>query len=416
MDTTGSRRGTVRRKTAATKKPSGLQPQGGACSDDTYDHKLMQRESQPSDNKHSLIDKFQSKMEINVKNSTSKADMRRNFLKDVGLASFLFGLVCTCFIIYQYLQELLMRIPVHNGMKFDYPVFLTFTCFATNLITTSILMGGMQLKYNRDYKLRSDPYMPRKNVFDQLDRTIAFLGVLAAISNVCAMVSSLTAVKFIGVPTQIVIKSAKMIPILIGGFIIFKKRYPWYDYVAVLLITGCIISFNIFKPNSKMDGENTVFGLCMCFFSLLCDGITGPIEDKMLSLKDLHPYLLLFILNFFGFPVVTASVFIFEGAEPFAVIAREPRIWGYVALLSLTASLGQVVIVVCLKLYGSLYTTLMTTIRKIASSLISIFYFNHAMSAAQWVSMSGTFAVLLARQLLKYKLSSKTKGAPGHGH
>ncbi|ORM39561.1 Solute carrier family 35 member B1 [Babesia sp. Xinjiang] len=395
---------------------SALQPRGGASHMDTGEHHSSSEQSQLTDS--DILSYFitKRKMKITVENAPSRAEIRRTVAKDVGIAAVLFTLVCTCFIIYQYLQELLMRIPIAGGKKFDYPVFLTFICFATNCITTSILMGGMQIKFDREYKHQSDEGEERRTVFDQFDWKIAVLGLIAATSNVCAMVSSLTAVKYVGVPTQIVIKSAKMIPILIGGFIIFRKRYPWYDYVAVLIITACIICFNFAKPNSKMDGENTPWGLFMCFFSLFWDGVTGPIEDKMLSLKDLHPYMLLFVLNVFGFPLVTASVFIFEGLEPFNIIAQEPKIWGYLALLSLTATIGQVVIVICLKLYGSLYTTLMTTIRKIASSLISIFMFNHAMSVLQWIAMSFTFATLLVRQYIKQRLGAKKKGEKESAH
>uniref|UniRef100_A0A1E1XHV2 Putative udp-galactose transporter n=1 Tax=Amblyomma aureolatum TaxID=187763 RepID=A0A1E1XHV2_9ACAR len=355
-------------------------------------------------------------MNITVEEDKPKADVRLAMLKEAGLAFLLFGLVCTCYIIYSYIQEMLMRIPVLDNKKFDYPVFLAFTCFATNLVTTSVLMGAMQIKFNIDYKKSEDKQQPRRNVFEQMDWKIGMLGGLAATSNVCSMVSSLTAIKYVGVPTQIVIKSAKMIPILIGGFIIFKKRYPVYDYVAVILITLCIFAFNFFKPSAKMDGEDTPWGLFMCFFSLFWDGITGPIEDKMLSLKDLHPYLLLFILNFFGFPLATVSALVFEGFEPFQILGKHPELWLYILLLSVTASVGQVFIVICLKLYGSLYTTLITTIRKIASSLISIFTFKHPMSVMQWISMSGTFATLLARQFIKYKMSTRNKKNAGPGH
>lgn len=309
-----------------------------------------------------------------------------------------------------------MRIPVIGSEKFDYPVFLVFTCFAVNLLTTSILMGGMQIKMNRDHKI-SMSTEERKTVFDMLDWKIGCLGLLAATSNVLAMTSSLVAIKYIGVPTQIVIKSAKMIPILIGGFILFRKKYPIYDYVAVVAITIWIFMFNYFKPNSKMDGENTPFGLAMCFLSLFMDGVTGPIEDKMLALKDLHPYLLLFILNFFGFPVIMCAALIVEGFTPIRILLDNPQLWGYVVLLSATASIGQVFIILCLKLYGSLYTTLITTIRKIVSSLLSIYMFKHKMSVMQWISMSGTFATLFARQYVKYKFGAKKKGqqeASGH--
>ncbi|GBE60147.1 UDP-galactose [Babesia ovata] len=358
----------------------------------------------------------QGKMKIVIEDGATNADMRRKMFKDAGMAIMLFGLVCTCYIIYSYLQELMMRIPIMGDKKFDYPVFLAFSCFATNLVTTSVLMGAMQLRLNWRHRKLDDSAEQPKSVFEDLDRKVAFLGVLAATSNVFSMLSALASIKYVGIPTQIVIKSAKMIPVLIGGFVIFGRRYPVYDYVAVFVITLCVFGFNYFKPKGRMDGENSLLGMLMCFFSLFCDGVTGPLEDKMLATKDLHPFMLLFSLNFFGFPLATAAVFVFEGTAPFRILLQNPQIWMYLALLSLTASIGQVFIVVCLKLYGSLYTTLITTIRKIASSLISIFMFNHDMSVMQWVSMSGTFATLFVRQFFKYKMNTKNKGANGHGH
>ncbi|EDO07524.1 UAA transporter family protein [Babesia bovis T2Bo] len=410
-----TRSSAVRRIAAEEKIARSLQPTGVAIHDGE-DELYISSDSKTSSTSSVSVTNRKRTMKITLEENIEKKEVRRTMLKDAGLAAFLFSMVCVSFIVYQYLQEHLMRVPVLDGKKFDYPVFLTFTCFASNVLTTAVLMGGMQIKHNLDYKKRTDPNEPKKNVFDQLDCKIAMLGALAATSNVCAMVSSLASLKFIGVPTQIVIKSAKMIPILIGGFVIFGKRYPWYDYVAVLIITACIICFNFFKKNIRMEGENTPFGLFMCLFSLFWDGVTGPIEDKMLSLRDIHPFLLLFILNFFGFPIVAATVFIFEGLMPFKILANSPELWGYIMLLSLAASIGQIVIVICLKLYGSLYTTLMTTVRKIASSLISIFRFNHYMTPVQWVSMSGTFATVLIRQIIKYNSKSKHTAKQGHGH
>ncbi|KAK1443166.1 solute carrier family 35 member B like protein [Babesia gibsoni] len=352
------------------------------------------------------------KMQIPIETEATKAERRKAMLKEIGLAVVLFSVVCVCYITYQLLQEVMMRIPLAGVKKFDYPVFLVFMCFAVNLFTTAVLLGFMQLKLNRENKINMSSTSERKTVFDMLDWQIAGLGTIAATTNVLAMTMSLTAIKYVGVPTQIVIKSAKMIPILIGGFVLFKKRYPLYDYVAVFLITTFIFLFNYFKPTNKASAANTPFGLAMCFLSLLMDGITGPIEDKILALKDLHPYLLLFILNFFGFPVAFVAVFVAEGTAPMRIIWENPQLWVYVFALAFTASIGQVFIVLCLKLYGSLYTTLITTVRKIASSLLSIYTFQHPMSVMQWVSMSGTFATLLGRQVIKYKLGKKKGEQP----
>ncbi|CDR94702.1 UDP-galactose transporter, putative [Babesia bigemina] len=356
------------------------------------------------------------KMRIVIEDGATKADVRRKMVKDAGMAVMLFGLVCACYITYSYLQELMMRIPLMGDKKFDYPVFLAFTCFTTNLVTTSVLMGSMQLRLNWRRRKMGDSADGPKSVFEDFDKKVACLGMLAATSNVMSMLSALASIKYVGIPTQIVIKSAKMIPVLIGGFLIFGRRYPVYDYIAVFVITLCVFGFNYFKPKGRMDGENTLVGMLMCFFSLFCDGLTGPLEDKMLATKDLHPFMLLFSLNFFGFPMATAAVFVFEGTTPFKLLMQNPQIWMYLALLSLTASIGQVFIVICLKLYGSLYTTLITTIRKVASSLISIFMFNHYMSVMQWISMSGTFATLFIRQFFKYKMNTKNRSSNGDGH
>ncbi|GIX62452.1 protein tyrosine phosphatase, putative [Babesia caballi] len=403
--------GPSRRRVCGVTSEAELQQCGATGPADVDERGAAESQAALLDSEKSAKSRSKTKMEASTSGNNVERELGCSMLFETCRAILLFGIVCVCYVLFQYIQELLMRFPILDEKKFDFPVFLAFLCFATNLVTTCALLGVMQLRMNLQYRRREDPSEERQTVFDMFDRRIMFLGFLAAVSNVVAMLSSHAAVKYVGVPTQIVIKSAKMIPILIGGLLIFKKTYPMYDYVTVCVITLFIFIFNFFKPNARMAGENTTFGLVLCLMSLACDGFTGPIEDRMLALKDLHPFSMLFILNFFGFPFAAAAAFIFEGTEPFCLLRDNPELWKILLLLSVTASVGQVFIVICLKLYGSLYTTLITTIRKIVSSLLSIFMFHHPMSVLQWISMAGTFLTLFARQYFKYQHGLKKKQA-----
>jgi drug/metabolite transporter (DMT)-like permease len=76
-------------------------------------------------------------------------------------------------------------------------------------------------------------------------------------------------------------KSCKPIPIMLSGVLFAHKRYPWRKYFYVLMIVFGMAIF-LYNPQ-KSNGSNFQFsgGEFLLLLSLLMDGATGAVQDRI---------------------------------------------------------------------------------------------------------------------------------------
>jgi adenosine 3'-phospho 5'-phosphosulfate transporter B2 len=59
-----------------------------------------------------------------------------------------------------------------------------------------------------------------------------------SLSNVVATTCQYEALKYVTFPVQTLGKCAKMIPVMVWGILIMRKKYTWKDFGIALAITG----------------------------------------------------------------------------------------------------------------------------------------------------------------------------------
>lgn len=206
-------------------------------------------------------------------------------------------------------------------------------------------------------------------------RALLLDSAFVAITYVIAMVSTNYALTHVTYPTQILVKSAKMVPVVVGGFILFRKTYPWYDYVVVSIVTTAIAVFNftgagkppqpssvlhsaadpsflhhqhpfggphhinttttsittsndtVFNNNMSITIDlqslfnSTTLGMCFLFLSLLCDGMTGPRLDKINNkYKHITAVQVMLYVNIFAIFIAGITSILVEGIKPYTFI------------------------------------------------------------------------------------------------
>lgn len=82
-------------------------------------------------------------------------------------------------------------------------------------------------------------------------------GILAALS-VGTIGFSNFSLKYLNYPTQVIFKSCKLIPVMIGGILIQKKQYRIIDYVASGLMCLGLIAFTL--ADSQVSPDFHVLG------------------------------------------------------------------------------------------------------------------------------------------------------------
>lgn len=164
-------------------------------------------------------------------------------------------------------------------------------------------------------------------------------------------------------------------------------------------------------PSGTTASSSSVEGIVYLCLSLLCDGLTGPRQDKLLAReKHLNPLMLMFFTNLFSCIWLSALTVITEGLRPLHFVSDHPEALGFVVAFAVFGSVGQLFIYQSLKYLGSLYTSLLTTVRKAASTVFSVYWFGHKLAPAQWAAFSAIFVMMLAQTLIK-KRSGQAKKA-----
>ena len=90
-----------------------------------------------------------------------------------------------------------------------------------------------------------------------------------------------TSLRYIDMPTQTVLKSAKLLPVMAGSIVILGKRYSPREWLAACMLCAGIAIFNL--STHFPESRRTMAGaLCICI-ALLCDACLGNYQKKVLA-------------------------------------------------------------------------------------------------------------------------------------
>jgi UDP-galactose transporter B1 len=193
-------------------------------------------------------------------------------------------------------------------------------------------------------------------------------------------------------PVATLAKSAKMAPVMAGSILLGGKKYSLRSYLQV----GAIISFIVIvlmNKKSKPGQTSSTLGIIFVCLSLVCDGLTGGVQDKMKKkLKDqgkkAKPYDMMFFTNFFMMLVGAIVAVALGEVEPgMAYILANPSLMTKVVAFGACSAIGQSFIFFVVAEYGPLKNATVTTTRKIFSVLLSIFLKGHALAPMGWAGI-----------------------------
>lgn len=201
-----------------------------------------------------------------------------------------------------------------------------------------------------------------------------------------------------------------LLSVLIG-----KKTYSVQKYFIVLMIVAGVGLF-IFKDSKAHDqSENSTIGICLIAFSLLMDGMTGAVQDRMRSSQKPSPMNFMFFVNGWSSCIlITVMAATGEFRFFFDFCLKHPTVIWHVALAVVVGIGGQVCISQMVSNFGSLPLSLVTTTRKFFTVLISVVAFGNTLSVRQWISAVVIFAALLLDSILsKSKKPTEESSTPG---
>ncbi|KAM3406390.1 hypothetical protein ACQJBY_000467 [Aegilops geniculata] len=267
------------------------------------------------------------------------------------------------------------------------------------IMSTLLVYGVLQ------EKLMRVPYGVEKEFF----RYSLFLVFCNRITTSMVSALVLLALKYVSFPVQTLAKCAKMIPVMIWGTIIMKKKYGGKDYFFAVIVTmGC--SLFILYPASmdvsplNKGRESTVWGVSLMLGYLGFDGFTSTFQDKLFKGYEMEIHNQIFYTTMCSC-VISLSGLILQNHLLPAVdfMVRHPDCFYDVLILSTVATASQFFISYTIRTFGALtFATIMTT-RQLVSILLSCVWFVHPLSWMQWVGAAIVFGALYAKTFSRNK-------------
>ncbi|EQC25117.1 hypothetical protein SDRG_16996 [Saprolegnia diclina VS20] len=224
-------------------------------------------------------------------------------------------------------------------------------------------------------------------------------------------IASIYALRYVSFITRILGKSCKSIPVMLLGALL-GQRYQMKKVISVLLLSVGVAIFLVGTYAQKIANhehdEKTAtdmsIGCVLLLLSLLCDGATGAVEDKLIAAYDIHAFELMFYLSLFKAGMALLGMLV-TGEMQTVMATAWPHLGG-LTLLSLTGASGQAVLFVTLRNFGALTTSIIGTLRKVVSIVLSVILFRHALETQQLLGLVIAFGAIGLNWLPTHRASS----------
>ncbi|ELU03367.1 hypothetical protein CAPTEDRAFT_169370 [Capitella teleta] len=255
------------------------------------------------------------------------------------------------YLIYGYFQELIFHL---EGFK-PFGWYLTLLQFA--LYTCFSFAENQVCKGDRTRKIPLKMYM-----------LIAFL-------TVATMGLSNSSLGYLNYPTQVIFKSCKLIPVLIGGIIIQAKRYGCIDVTACLCMSIGLIFFTL--ADSSVSPTFSLYGILLISLALCADAVIGNVQEKVMKQYSasntemvLYSYAIGTVYIFIG-QLLTGQL-----VEAFNFCLEYPLYtYGNSFIFALSGYLGVNIVLNLIKSFGALVAVTVTTCRKSLTIVFSFIFF-----------------------------------------
>lgn len=306
--------------------------------------------------------------------------------------------IFVCYFYFAVIQERITRGKYGTGDNeefFTYTLSLVLSTCVVNYVFAKLLLATVQ-KQGEDNT-----------------RTVYYAS--SALTYLLGMVSSNMALQWINYPTQVVGKSCKPIPVMILGVILGRKIYPLRKYMFVLLIVVGVALF-IYKDHKgstgKVGEEESWMGELLLVLSLLMDGLTGAVQERMRAEHQSKSGHMMLNMNLWSCLFLSIAVLLTGEIWDFMqFVSRHPDIIWQLATFSLAGALGQFFIFLTVSEFGPLPCSIITTTRKFFTVLGSVLLFGNTLLTRQWLGTILVFSGLFLDSIYGKSSSVAAKSA-----
>lgn len=247
-------------------------------------------------------------------------------------------------------------------------------------------------------------------------RTSAPLWKCLAISfsSVAATTFQYDATTHISFQLQTVGKGFKMIPVMLWGMALSRKRYSVDDWLVAIFVTVGVSEFLLHANGANHHHPiSSVGGITLLLLYLALDGFTPVFQEKLFVDHAASKYSQMLYINFFSASVSFAHLAFSDGlktAVSFCMV--HPTLLRDVMLLSVAAVGGQWFIYTQIKEFGAVVFAATTNLRQVASLIVTYLVYGHALNGLQVSGLIMLFGALFFNGYLALVYSQDDENLP----
>eukprot|EP01080_Neovahlkampfia_damariscottae_P000533 gene533-8045_t len=305
-------------------------------------------------------------------------------MKFLSVVANIFGIYVVFILVAMYGEKILTVKYISNTQELEKEIF-TSPLFVVFLVSTTVSLYSL-IKNHVKIKLEEK--------LDIENESLKLLGI-ASFFRFLANALSSSSVLFIGYLPTVVIKSCKPIPILLANILIGKKKYSIKKFLTIVFICAGTIIFMIYSLDvkKKEKKETKVVGFLMLIGSLICDGLVAGFQGKVEN-PNVHHFLLYMNLFSIGYAFIGALI-TSQFISGFLFFVKYPHIIFDTFIFLTLMTIGQELIYYSIVHFGNLFTSVVTTTRKMITILLSIVWFSHHLNIPQIIGIIIVFIFVI---------------------
>eukprot|EP00045_Choanoeca_perplexa_P003887 m.34174 g.34174 ORF g.34174 m.34174 type:complete len:314 (+) comp12278_c0_seq1:379-1320(+) len=307
-------------------------------------------------------------------------------MHEVAKLLFLVAGVFACYLTYGYVQEKMFR----AGLR-SFGFFITFVQFVFYVVMSKVHLA-----------------ITRARISSVSLRTYAILAGL----TVTTMALSNASLSHLAYPTQLIFKSCKLIPVMIGGVLIQNKKYGVLDYLSSVLLSIGLIVFTL--ADVALKAEYSYTGIFMVCGALAADAGIGNVQEKVMkahgtsNTEMIHYSYLVGSVYLLVFCAATGELV--DGLVYFNSVPIMES-YGLVLAFSVLGYCGLGLVLTLIRKYGALAAVTVTNLRKVFSIIISFIVFPKPFNS-QYIFGGFLVAIGVALQVYSKQRRQKTVELP----
>ena len=224
---------------------------------------------------------------------------------------------------------------------------------------------------------------------------------------------------YISVPLQVVVKSSKIIPVMLGGRFITGTRYSKADYAGAVLLAAGVALFsgaggNLSAAAAEQSSSSALaIGMGLLALTLCADALLGNWQERTMKESCISPSQMMLCQSVFAAGVSALAALATGEMEGGMLLLRAPG-GGRIAWLLVTYAtvmlLGTTAILTLVESYGAAAAVLVTLVRKCSSMFFSFMLWPKPLS---WLHLLGATLVFAAPFAAKRATKGGSSGGGG---